>query len=79
MAAGFLVKTRPGCPTDFRLLVQAALLSGARYDQLCRLAVRDYNPVQAPSPCEKGKSARAAAGRLKGSSANVRLGSKVPF
>lgn len=69
MAAGFLVKTRPGCPTDFRLLVQAALLSGARYDQLCRLAVRDYNPdMQAPSPCEKGKSARAAAGRLKGSS-----------
>jgi integrase len=44
MAAGFLVKTRPGCPTDFRLLVQAALLSGARYDQVCRLAVRDYNP-----------------------------------
>jgi integrase len=31
------------CPSDFRLLVQAALLSGARYGQLCRLTVRDFN------------------------------------
>ncbi|MEH2504015.1 integrase [Bradyrhizobium sp. AZCC 1578] len=31
------------CPSDFRLLVQAALLSGARYGQLCRIVVRDFN------------------------------------
>jgi integrase len=34
-----------GCATDdFRHLVQAALLTGARYSELARLDVRDFNP-----------------------------------
>lgn len=31
------------CDSDFRLMVQAALLTGARYGQLCRLAIHDFN------------------------------------
>lgn len=30
------------CPPDLRALVQLALLTGARYGELCRLEVRDY-------------------------------------
>jgi integrase len=30
------------CPPDLRNLVQLALLTGARYGELCRLEVRDY-------------------------------------
>jgi len=29
---------------DFRLLVQAALQTGARYSELARLTVSDFNP-----------------------------------
>lgn len=32
------------CPSDLRRLVQLALLSGARYGELCALDVRDYQP-----------------------------------
>lgn len=32
------------CNPDFRQMVQAALLTGARYGQLCRLTVGDFNP-----------------------------------
>lgn len=32
------------CDPDFRLMVQAALLTGARYGQLCRLTVGDFHP-----------------------------------
>ena len=32
------------CDSDFRLLVQAALMTGARYGTLTRLAVSDFNP-----------------------------------
>jgi integrase len=32
------------CPPDLRRLVQLALLSGARYGELCALNVRDYQP-----------------------------------
>jgi integrase len=31
------------CPDDFRRLVRAALLTGCRYGELCRLEVRDFN------------------------------------
>jgi integrase len=32
------------CPPDFRLLVQAALTTGARYGELARMTVADFNP-----------------------------------
>jgi integrase len=32
------------CDPDFRPLVEAALQTGARYGELCRLAVADFNP-----------------------------------
>jgi integrase len=32
------------CPKDFRLLVRAALATGARYGELTRLRVADFNP-----------------------------------
>jgi integrase len=32
------------CQPDFRKLVQAALVSGARYGELCRMTVADFNP-----------------------------------
>ncbi len=32
------------CPPDFRQIVNAALLSGCRYGELCRLKVGDFNP-----------------------------------
>jgi integrase len=31
------------CDADFRVMVQAALLTGARYGQLCQIAVRDFS------------------------------------
>jgi integrase len=31
------------CPPDFRKLVQAALFTGARYGELCRMLVRDFD------------------------------------
>lgn len=31
------------CPTDFRAMVTAALLTGCRYGELCRLKVRDFD------------------------------------
>jgi integrase len=33
-----------GCSVDFRPLVQAALMTGCRYSELCRLQVSDFNP-----------------------------------
>jgi integrase len=35
------------CPEDFRRLVRGALVSGARYGELCRADVRDFNPDSA--------------------------------
>jgi integrase len=32
------------CPPDFRNLVQAALVTGCRYSELCRLTAPDFNP-----------------------------------
>jgi integrase len=35
------------CPEDFRRLVRGALVTGARYGELCRADVRDFNPDSA--------------------------------
>jgi integrase len=35
------------CEPDFRLIVRGALASGARYGELCRADVRDFNPDSA--------------------------------
>ncbi len=37
------VRLLNACQTDFRALVQAALLSGCRYGELCRLRVADFS------------------------------------
>lgn len=34
-----------GCSDDFRPMVQAALFTGSRYGPLCRLKVRDFDPI----------------------------------
>ena len=47
------------CPPDFRLLVQAALFTGARYGELTRLAVRDYNPQAGTLFISESKSGKA--------------------
>jgi integrase len=33
-----------GCDAEFRPMVEAALQTGARYGELCRLQVQDFNP-----------------------------------
>jgi len=38
------VRLLNACPEDFRRLVRAALSTGCRYGELCRLMVADYNP-----------------------------------
>ena len=38
------------CDADFRLLVRAALCTGARYGELAGLVVSDFNPESAPLP-----------------------------
>jgi integrase len=35
------------CPEDFRRIVRGALVTGARYGELCRADVRDFNPDSA--------------------------------
>ena len=47
------------CPPDFRRLVQAALYTGARYGELGRLAIRDYNPDKGTVFIEFSKSGKA--------------------
>lgn len=70
------------CDTDFRLLVQAALLTGARYGELARLEVSDYHPDAGAIHIRDSKGSkprfipltkegqdffrRAAAGRIEG-------------
>jgi integrase len=43
---------------DFRLLVKSALLSGARYSELCRLRVADFNQDQGFIHIDESKSGR---------------------
>jgi len=43
------------CPDGFKQLVQAALYTGCRYGDLCRLKVRDFNAISKTVFIEKGK------------------------
>jgi integrase len=47
------------CEPDFRNIVQAALMSGLRYGELCRLEVADFNPDVGTLTVRKSKSAKA--------------------
>ena len=46
------------CPPGFRELVQAALFSGCRYGELCRLTVRDFDPKAETLFIDKSKSGK---------------------
>jgi integrase len=46
------------CDPDFRRLVQAALQTGARYGELCRLDVRDLNPEAGTLHIRKSKGGK---------------------
>ena len=49
-----------GCDdTDYRRLVQAALETGARYGELCRLQVRDFDPDAETVAIGKSKNGKA--------------------
>jgi integrase len=47
------------CDPDFRLLVQAALQTGARYSELARLIVADFNPDVGTMHIRQSKSGEA--------------------
>lgn len=44
------------CPPDFRQMVQAALETGCRYSELCRLVVSDFNPDAGTITIRKSKT-----------------------
>jgi integrase len=46
------------CDPEFRILVQAALQTGARYQELARLRVQDFNPDVGTLHVRKSKSSR---------------------
>jgi integrase len=46
------------CPPDFRRLVQGALYTGARYSELCRLRVKDFNASNGSIYIEFSKSGK---------------------
>lgn len=46
------------CPPDFRRLVKGALYTGARYGELCRLRVQDFNPTAGTLFIELTKSGK---------------------
>jgi integrase len=46
------------CPEDFRKIVRGALVSGARYGELCRADVRDFNPDSASLLVRESKAGR---------------------
>ncbi len=46
------------CPDGFKQLVQAALYTGCRYGELCRLKVRDFNTTAKTVFIEKSKSGK---------------------
>lgn len=46
------------CPEGFKRLVQAALFTGCRYGELCRLRVRDFNSTANTLFIEKTKSGK---------------------
>lgn len=47
------------CDPEFRLLVQAALQTGARYGELCRLEVHDFNADSGTLAIRQSKSGKA--------------------
>lgn len=47
------------CPEGFKQLVQAALYTGCRYGELCRLKVRDFNPTANSVFIETSKSGKS--------------------
>jgi integrase len=47
------------CEPDFRVLVQAALATGARYSELTRLTVADFNPDAGTLYIQRSKSGKA--------------------
>jgi integrase len=47
------------CDPEFRSLVQAALQTGARYSELARLEVRDFNPDAGTVAIRRSKSGKA--------------------
>jgi integrase len=47
------------CDPDFRKLTRAALLSGARYAELCRLDVADFNPDAGTITIRRSKSGKS--------------------
>jgi integrase len=48
-----------GCDTEFRPLARGALESGARYSELARMAVCDFNPDSGTLAVRKSKSSKA--------------------
>lgn len=48
-----------GCDPEFRPLARAALMSGARYSELARLEVVDFNPDSGTIAIRKSKSGKA--------------------
>jgi integrase len=46
------------CDPDFRILVQAALATGARYSELARLKIEDFNPDAGTLHIRRSKSGR---------------------
>jgi integrase len=47
------------CEPDFRLIVRGGLVSGARYGELCRADVRDFNPDSASLLVRESKGGNA--------------------
>ena len=47
------------CPPDFRLIVRAALFSGARYSEIATLRVQDYDAVSGTLLIAQSKSGRS--------------------
>ena len=53
------LRLRNACDPDFRDLVDAALLTGCRYGELCNLSVRDFDPRAQMLHVQRSKSGRA--------------------
>ena len=52
------------CDAEFRPLVRAALETGARYGELARLEVADFNPDAGTVTVRKSKTGKAASHRV---------------
>jgi integrase len=48
-----------GCSPEFRSMVEAALATGCRYGELCRLQVQDFDPDHATLSVRQSKSGKA--------------------